>query len=708
MPDNVTERHRNLTQRVSILGDISVSEQAVSLLAKGPKFAITPKFTKKGLQQKLQTEIAVLAYGIRWKAAGERTGTGIGGTFDPIKSECPFKIRRKAPPRDIDPAERSIKGFITDMERIMRTAGKWQNPKPNISHADRHALKELREREDIVVTRSDKGGEMVIMKAEDMQELCREHLADSTTYCKLQKDPTPTLRLTINKALEKILRSRDFPKIIIRRLNTPPCARTQRFYALPKTHKKSLKIRPIVSGSGGIFERLGWILHFIFKPLLLNVSAHISSTRDLIAQFTSNENKLKKKIPISFDVISLYTNIGIEEGISTVLEYANRFKINTYSLTPVDLKELLGLILYNNVFQHPTLGTFKQTRGLAMGSRLSGTIAIIVMDRFEQRHIYRNISPPLPVFVRYVDDSGTAVDTPAEAQSLLTKLNGKHPTIKFELELPDKDGFLPILDIRLKILPNGKVTHKLYVKEANKGITLHADSHHPTAVKMAVINNEYKRAQDNSTPEFAEEARRFISDKLAGNGYSAEHIIKARARRRNTSKQTKGKQLVFRIPYISDKVNGQVRQALKKNGITARLVNPRPPTIQELTKKKGEPEKCRMRECPMFRKKCTCRFAVYEATCHLCHERYVGSTGRQVHTRAQEHTNAAKSHDKKSAFGVHYAREHPNATPEIMYEIAQLTERDELRLRIREAYAIRDKKPTINRRKEDMGTGFLA
>ena len=79
-----------------------------------------------------------------------------------------------------------------------------------------------------------------------------------------------------------------------------------------------------------------------------------------------------------------------------------------------------------------------------------------------------------------------------------------------------------------------------------------------------------------------------------------------------------------------------------------------------------------------------------------------------MHTRAQEHTNAAKSHDKKSAFGVHYAREHPNATPEIMYEIAQLTERDELRLRIREAYAIRDKKPTINRRKEDMGTGVLA
>ena len=31
---------------------------------------------------------------------------------------------------------------------------------------------------------------------------------------------------------------------------------------------------------------------------------------------------------------------------------------------------------------------FKQIRGLAMGSRMSGTLAIIAMIRFEQMHIY--------------------------------------------------------------------------------------------------------------------------------------------------------------------------------------------------------------------------------------------------------------------------------------------------------------------------------
>ena len=199
-------------------------------------------------------------------------------------------------------------------------------------------------------------------------------------------------------------------------------------------------------------------------------------------------------------------------------------------------------------------------RGLAMGSRLSGTIAIIVMDRFEQRHIYRDISPPLPVSICYVDDSGAAVDTPEEAQSLLAKLNGKHPTIIFEQELPDEDGFLPILDIRLNILPDGKVPHKLYVTAANKGITLHADSHHPTAVKMAVIINEYKRARGNSTPEFAEEARSLISDKLAGNGYSAEHIAKARARRRSTRQNNWYLEYRTSLTKLTAKYDGHIRR----------------------------------------------------------------------------------------------------------------------------------------------------
>ena len=129
-----------------------------------------------------------------------------------------------------------------------------------------------------------------------------------------------------------------------------------------------------------------------------------------------------------------------------------------------------------------------------MGNRLSGSLAIICMDRFEQSHVY-NLDPKLPIYVRYVDDTGSTVPSVTQANALLKHLNDKHPTIKFELELPDTERFLPILDIKLKIREDGTIEHKLYRKAANKGLTLHFKSNHPISVKRAVVQNELPRAE---------------------------------------------------------------------------------------------------------------------------------------------------------------------------------------------------------------------
>ena len=53
---------------------------------------------------------------------------------------------------------------------------------------------------------------------------------------------------------------------------------------------------------------------------------------------------------------------------------------------------------------------------------------------------------------------------------------------------------------------------------------------------------------------------------------------------------------------------------------------------------------------------------VYEATCTLCQQTYIGQTRRKLHDRIREHTNAARKHDYTSAFGEHYANTHPNTT----------------------------------------------
>ena len=69
--------------------------------------------------------------------------------------------------------------------------------------------------------------------------------------------------------------------------------------------------------------------------------------------------------------------------------------------------------------------------------------------------------------MRYVHDVGTTVNSRVEATRMLSYLNRKHKTIQFERELPDDDGFLPILDVKVRINENGEIERKLFSKAVN-------------------------------------------------------------------------------------------------------------------------------------------------------------------------------------------------------------------------------------------------
>ena len=352
-------------ERVSIIGDIDIPEGIIDTFAKGPNFAISRKTTKDELQRTAQVEVAALAYALRWQAAmtsithtaattaNTTTTTATtttattatttttnnatthgdtehaGPTPINISRKCPFKPKRMAPPRKNMDTENAIRGFQIDMQQIASRNKCISHP--NINRQERSAVVELARKDEITITRSDKGGEIVIMKTEELHHLNMEHLGDQSTYERLKSDPTKSLRLTVNKVLHDIMTKRDFAPSLIKRLQTPTTARTQQFYTLPKTHKETLKIRPIVSGRNGIFDRLGWFLQLLLKPLLRQVRAHICNTTELIRRFQEcPQSTLKGMIPISLDVVSLYTNINIEEATSTTLQYIQTSNISLY------------------------------------------------------------------------------------------------------------------------------------------------------------------------------------------------------------------------------------------------------------------------------------------------------------------------------------------------------------------------------------------
>ena len=112
---------------------------------------------------------------------------------------------------------------------------------------------------------------------------------------------------------------------------------------------------------------------------------------------------------MSFDVVSLYTNIDTEEAINTALEYSNKYNISLCGLRTEDMWEMFHLSL-DDVFFYEDMGFYKQIRGLALGNRLNGTLTIVCMDRFERLFRYQELQPKPIVYIRYVDDVGITVN----------------------------------------------------------------------------------------------------------------------------------------------------------------------------------------------------------------------------------------------------------------------------------------------------------
>ena len=93
---------------------------------------------------------------------------------------------------------------------------------------------------------------------------------------------------------------------------------------------------------------------------------------------------------------------------------------------------------------------YQQLQGLAMGGRVSGTLAILVMDRFERNYIYNELAPTSTIYVRYIYDTNTVAYNADEALQMLEYLHSKHSTIKFDSETPYTSGYLRILDLKIK------------------------------------------------------------------------------------------------------------------------------------------------------------------------------------------------------------------------------------------------------------------
>lgn len=207
---------------------------------------------------------------------------------------------------------------------------------------------------------------------------------DISTYCKLSRDPTTHVEKTVADHIRRLHRLGYIPDKLKDKL-LPSYSNPPKMYGLPKVHKKDTPLRPIVSSIGSPTYRLAKELAQILSPLTGNTESFVKNSTEFVNSIRNLQIDDDDCLA-SFDVVSLFTSVPINEALDIV---AQRLEEDDTLMerTPIPTKEihmLAEVCLKSTYFQYGNQ-FYEQIEGAAMGSPLSPIIANLYMEHLEQK-----------------------------------------------------------------------------------------------------------------------------------------------------------------------------------------------------------------------------------------------------------------------------------------------------------------------------------
>ena len=152
-------------------------------------------------------------------------------------------------------------------------------PKSNLNKSERNAIKDLRNDDSITILPADKGRCTVVMDVTDYEHKVKELLNDTNTYTLLKRDPNTKYKDKLKQILKRLCSKDTISQAEYYHL-MPDSNTVPRFYGLPKIHKPSCPLRPIVSSIGSITYNVAKLVAGIISPLVGQSPHHIKNSTD--------------------------------------------------------------------------------------------------------------------------------------------------------------------------------------------------------------------------------------------------------------------------------------------------------------------------------------------------------------------------------------------------------------------------------------------
>jgi len=563
-----------------------------------------------------------------------------------------------------------------DVDSILQKA---RPPKHNISKEMNTALKSLKADDSITILPADKGRSTVILDSTTYHEKLTD-LLESGPYRELKKDPTDRLCRKLSSTLLNLKKDNVLDEPTYRRLK-PTQKQPPRIYGLPKIHKPTVPLRPIVSCIGSFAYNLSKHLAEILSPLT-GSTEHAIPNSSGFAEFIAEQTIGPQESMVSFDVVSLFTNVPIEGACSAALQrLQSDSNLSTRtSLSPEQLTQLLEFVLRSTYFLYKG-SYYEQTEGAAMGSPVSAVVANLYMESFEEEALDTCPLSSIPrVWKRYVDDTFIIVAS-SQTDNLLKHMNSRQPSIQFTSEV-ECDGKIAFLDTLVHRHENHRLSTSVYRKPTHTDQYIAFDSHHPTSVKRGLVKCLFDRASRIVTsPQQPSKERTRVRNALSLNGYPRRFVQNTKKNESEPRDPKVYKSFVV-LPYI-DGVSPQLRRRLESHGI--RTVFRSDTTLrQQLTRPKDP--------IPQHRRD----GVVYNIPCKGCNRSYIGETARPISERITEHKRDVRLRRTDSSAVAEHAWENQHQPDwDGVQCISQ--ERHWYTRRVKEAINIRLKPDNFNR-----------